>query len=445
LRTAYSASPVIWTTIATGVSPRVHGIMDFVVATESGDVPISSSVRRVPALWNMLSSANRRVGVVGWWASWPAETIHGVVISDRVLDDVPRRVSPEEVEAELAADLLAAEADQSAVRGEGTVERRDRATCYFAERLLEQDFDLLLVYFRDPDITSHLFWKAFEPEKFSHSPAEITPEDAARIPNAYENIDRALGRLLTAAAADTNVLLISDHGFRAAKEEELVVDSSVDVVLEHLGYLVRNPAGVDAKQSRLYTHATRPNHRAKKLRFGGAAGDDRAALIAALRRDLEAVTFETGERAFRVREATRKEQEEGADVMVDVLGDGATLGLLIGGELVHGGISALATFSGTHTKSNHGILLAAGPDIDPDAMLDGIRVQDIAPTLLYGLGLPVAEDFVGIARTELFTQTFRRRHHLRTIPTWGQREAEGATPSAVDQKILDELKALGYL
>src|SRR5262245_27403409 len=46
LRTAYNSSPVIWTTIATGVTPPVHGITDFVVATPRGDVPISSAVRK---------------------------------------------------------------------------------------------------------------------------------------------------------------------------------------------------------------------------------------------------------------------------------------------------------------------------------------------------------------------------------------------------------------
>src|SRR5436305_1782620 len=36
LHTAYNSSPVIWTTIATGVVPEVHGITDFVVATPQG-------------------------------------------------------------------------------------------------------------------------------------------------------------------------------------------------------------------------------------------------------------------------------------------------------------------------------------------------------------------------------------------------------------------------
>ena len=39
LKTEYGKSPVIWTTIATGVLPEKHGITGFVVATDEGDVP----------------------------------------------------------------------------------------------------------------------------------------------------------------------------------------------------------------------------------------------------------------------------------------------------------------------------------------------------------------------------------------------------------------------
>ena len=45
LKTAYNSSPVIWTTIATGVIPKRHGITDFVVPTAQGDVPVSSGLR----------------------------------------------------------------------------------------------------------------------------------------------------------------------------------------------------------------------------------------------------------------------------------------------------------------------------------------------------------------------------------------------------------------
>lgn len=46
-------------------------------------VPISPAVRRVPALWTMLTQAHRRVVVLGWWGSWLAEAVNGMVASDR--------------------------------------------------------------------------------------------------------------------------------------------------------------------------------------------------------------------------------------------------------------------------------------------------------------------------------------------------------------------------
>jgi arylsulfatase A-like enzyme len=102
--------------------------------------------------------------------------------------------------------------------------------------------------------------------------------------------------------------------------------------------------------------------------------------------------------------------------------------------------------SGTHTSSTHGIFLAAGPDVDPRADLSGIHVHDIAPTILYALGLPVAEDFAGRPRMALFNAEFRRAHPLRTIRTWGKRQEGGtAKSSKADQELINELRALGYL
>jgi hypothetical protein len=50
LKTSWASSPVIWSTVATGVLPSVHGISGFVDATDRGDVPVSSTMRRVPAM-----------------------------------------------------------------------------------------------------------------------------------------------------------------------------------------------------------------------------------------------------------------------------------------------------------------------------------------------------------------------------------------------------------
>ena len=83
--------------------------------------------------------------------------------------------------------------------------------------------------------------------------------------------------------------------------------------------------------------------------------------------------------------------------------------------------------------------------IEPTAELDGIRIHDIAPTLLYGMGLPVAEDFAGRAWVELFDASFRRRFPLHTVPTWGVGADGSVTTSAEDEALVRELRALGYL
>ncbi len=84
LKSAYASSPVIWTTIATGHVPAIHGITGFVVPGPKGDVPVSSALRRVPAIWNLLTLVGLKVAVLGWYVTWPAEEVNGLMVTDRV-------------------------------------------------------------------------------------------------------------------------------------------------------------------------------------------------------------------------------------------------------------------------------------------------------------------------------------------------------------------------
>src|SRR6266496_4306448 len=87
-------SPVVWTTIATGVGPDVHRVLDFQeVDPKTGQkIPISGLSRAVPAIWNVASAAGKKVGVVGWWATHPAEEVNGFFVTDHaspILYDKP--------------------------------------------------------------------------------------------------------------------------------------------------------------------------------------------------------------------------------------------------------------------------------------------------------------------------------------------------------------------
>src|SRR4029079_13581718 len=78
-------SPIVWTTMMTGVSPLEHRILDFARLRPSDGLaePITSSERRAPAIWNMTSAAKRSVLVLGLWATYPAESVRGTLVSDR--------------------------------------------------------------------------------------------------------------------------------------------------------------------------------------------------------------------------------------------------------------------------------------------------------------------------------------------------------------------------
>src|SRR5580765_1443459 len=75
-------SPLIWTTMMTGTSPLDHRILDFLRVNPSSQQrePITSDERKVPAVWNMASAGGKKVGALGFWATYPAEAVNGLMV-----------------------------------------------------------------------------------------------------------------------------------------------------------------------------------------------------------------------------------------------------------------------------------------------------------------------------------------------------------------------------
>ena len=184
----------IWTSIATGVRPERHGITGFVVPTPTGDVPVSSEVRRVPALWNMLSTVHRQVAVLGWWASWPAEPINGIMVSDRATRSLENAYWPPEFGVTFE-EIVARDKQTRSVASHSSIARQDRASAAVAIDLASQRFDLLLVYLRNVDAESHPNWKYFRPDDFEQVDPEQLAKLGQRVPEADAAVDRALREL----------------------------------------------------------------------------------------------------------------------------------------------------------------------------------------------------------------------------------------------------------
>jgi predicted AlkP superfamily phosphohydrolase/phosphomutase len=82
--------------------------------------------------------------------------------------------------------------------------------------------------------------------------------------------------------------------------------------------------------------------------------------------------------------------------------------------------------SGTHAGAPDGLLLAVGDGVRAGATLNAASVLDVAPTILYLMGLPVARDMEGRVLTEMVDEGFARAHPVTFIPSY---ESLAVTPA----------------
>lgn len=76
------------------------------------------------------------------------------------------------------------------------------------------------------------------------------------------------------------------------------------------------------------------------------------------------------------------------------------------------------------------------------------RLEDVAPTILFGLGTPVSRELAGRARTDLFSAAITARSPLRLVETWGRRGAPSRPAEAdraLDEEMRERLRSLGYV
>ncbi|MGD9546292.1 MAG: tetratricopeptide repeat protein [Candidatus Krumholzibacteriia bacterium] len=362
-------SPVVWNSIATGKTADQHGVTWFMTdAPDGSKVPVGTADRKVRALWNIASEAGLTSGIVGWWATWPAEPVAGFMVSDDVgwhgfgitgsgahdagkthpselMADVMRLLPGEEgIAPEALAPLIDLPLEELAGTGPDSTAAKILTnlrqamsttmayTDLVIERLDEERPDLLAVYYEGTDTVAHLCGR-FMPPRLPWVP----DLDFARYRDAvfayWEWQDAQLGKLLEKRGPQTLVVVVSDHGFRLGPE----------------------------------------------------------------RRREDEFSIETAD----------------ADHMPD------------------------------------GVVIIDGPGVVPGARITGADVYDVAPTVLYALGLPVAEDMHGRVLTDAFAPARLDEFPVALVPTY---ETSPLVRDAAPQRDLEAvagrekmLRSLGYL
>jgi predicted AlkP superfamily phosphohydrolase/phosphomutase len=74
--------------------------------------------------------------------------------------------------------------------------------------------------------------------------------------------------------------------------------------------------------------------------------------------------------------------------------------------------------SGSHEAAPDGFLMAYGGPVARGRQQVRASVVDIAPTILYFLGLPIGRDMDGYTRTDLFQPSFLDERPITYIPTY---------------------------
>jgi len=386
-------SPPIWTSMATGVVPSRHGILGFVQPKlpDAQDQPVlfTNRERRVKALWNIAEDAGLRSCVIGYWMTFPVESVRGVMVaqtgeppgasSERrrkgaLQEGVSGQVHPPEYEDHAFRLADSASSDLPSRERELFGNTKDWAPGM--QRLVEHSrwsvaadssyqrialdvvrdaklCDLILVYLGAPDVLGHRFWRWTYPGDFEQPPAEAEVAlygDVLR--RTYAQLDSFVGEMRRAAGAHATVALVSDHGMGAFRPK-----ASVDVTRED-GELIRTGG-----------------HSAARDAFFAAAGPGVA----------------------------KASSSRTADVPADAAG----------------------------------VPLAGS-------------VLDMAPTLLALLDLPRGADMDGRVLSPLLDPTFVTAHPLREVPThtpdgWAETRQLAPVVDPAAGERLEQLRGLGYL
>ena len=401
-----------WASMFTGVEPGEHGIYQF-WSTQPRDYTAHgvnvADFGREP-IWRTLERNGYRVGIYNVPMTHPPAPLRDGYMISWPLGKTIRYTEPPELMGELvAADLHYHSDIVTMYRGQedylaqakSFVEKRAR-TCLFLQE--SRPVDAMFVVFTEVDRVSHYYWGDKE-------------EPSSEVEEIYCEIDRALATVLSLADDNTLIVVASDHGFGRC-----VADFNVHETLESHGLLktVYLPTtdqseitndygttsawfeapslfrrGIDWSATRVYMPT--PGCFGLNVNLAGreSRGIVEASELEGLERELAAalatVVDDQGRPWFRL--ARREQVYAGAR-----LGDAPDYLLLprdysvMPTPALAGEIWTKPGQGGVHRPD--GIIMVSGSTFPNGGRLHA-RIEDVYPTILAHLGLPVPESLDG--------------------------------------------------
>jgi len=473
-----------------------------------GRAPVTLGELRSPRVWDIAAHHGRRSCVLHMPVTYPPQAIPGVMISGIMTPKGAEDfVAPSALKQDLAARIpgYRLEVDAAALkRGDLEAFRRDafdlqRVQTEEVNHLLAtQDWDLFWVMFHTLDKLQHFYWRYMDREHPAYpgpGPFEHTIRDF------HAAFDRSLAQFLDRLPADTAVVLLSDHGsaplhsyfcvmnwladagFLTLRPEgaarrhlgeagvdartlvrglrrvglgwlpRLVPRSVKRAVPQALSSFARVADRVDWRRTRAYCPSAPGsgiwiNLRGREPHGIVEPGADYERTVETLRERLLAYRDPESNEAVVTAVQRREEAYRGpyCDGGPDLLVETARTICMVEGigrrPLMPAGRGPEER-TGNHARE--GILVMRGPEVRADTTLAPAAIEDVAPTVLHLLGLPIDADMDGRVLVEaLRPEAAARPVALAEVPYTAA--GNGFRYSAEDEaRIQDMLEGLGYV
>ncbi len=496
-------SPPAWASLMTGKDPAKHGIFSWWEALNLHFAPLNARHISGRTLWQLLSESGKRVGVYNVPMTYPppAYPINGFLISGCL---TPSTESEFTYPATLRDELIRLVGDyiidvpwlEYEHRKDGRRALMQDLAAMLQQRtkigmaLLDQhQTDFFMIVLAGNDRMSHCLWTYMALKSGAELDAEGR-ELQEMILAYYAQLDETLARMLEYCGPETSLFVMSDHGFGPIRkevyinkwlaEQGLLVSASnpgsrrvrtalrglanrLGITRERLSQSLGqratevaqglvNTVRIDWSSTKAYSNGSNSiqiNLKGREPYGIVNPGNEYEEIVSQVIERLE--QLRDPETAGRVVKAVFRKEQLGQGPLIERAPD---LLLLMGDEgyvAYECDVDVVDVFglpgwrNGEHTPS--GVLIAAGRHINKGTTIEGARIVDLAPTILYRMGLPVPDDMDGQILAELFEEGFLGSHTPVMARTsepavQGLHCLEQAEDSEV---ILERLRGLGYL
>jgi len=503
-------TPIAWTTFSTGKNPGKHGVLGFTKRSAGSYEKSVASAADIDGetLWTILSRTGKKVVVLNVPMTYPVSPVNGIMISGFMTpfnapysyaSDVDLTDMLKGYRIYMQKNL----ADSDRAIDEWLADLYDvtRRRAKLALHLLKNyDWDFFMVVFSGTDWICHAFWRYMDPTctGYDESKAE-THGDV--IKEYYSEIDSILEKFLAAIEEDTALMIMSDHGsapvrkilylndwlqragFLKLKEGTLADPRRVDVWLPRLGlplekvlsFLASHGTLMKVARSvwrRMGTEITisrrtdwskttayisgegiRINLKGREPNGIVEPGEEFEEVIRSLSEKLIDYRDErTGEKL--VEKVLRREEvyfgphaEDAPDLFVRTAYSVLPYrGFELRREVIRPAANVLFGPLQYGKHDMEGVFLATGKDIRRGETIAGASLEDLTPTILHSLGLPVPDDMDGKVLPIFEPDSELAQKTPSRVPAQAPGERKEMPYSKTEEEdLLRRLKGLGYL